>query len=71
VTPREEDEGEEVPTVSVEGLERTRLRVGEERPPSDSPCPGCGAYYFALHESGCEYEQCPACGGQLASCNCR
>jgi hypothetical protein len=43
VTPREEDEGEEVPTVSVEGVERTRLRVGEERPPSDSPCPGCSA----------------------------
>jgi hypothetical protein len=47
-----------------------RLRVGEETPPCESPCPGCGAYYFALHEDGCEYEQCPRCGGALARCDC-
>jgi hypothetical protein len=66
-----EDEDEEMPTVSLDGVERARLQVGEERPPCDSPCPGCGAYYVALHATGCEYEQCPACGGQLVSCGCR
>ena len=45
-----------------------RLRVGEETPPCESPCPGCGAYYFALHDPGCEYEQCPKCGGPLVDC---
>ncbi len=65
------DDDEEVDTVSVDGVELARLRVGEERPPSDSPCLGCGAYYGALHASGCDYEQCPRCGGQLASCACR
>jgi hypothetical protein len=45
-----------------------RLRVGEETPPCESPCPGCGAYYFAMHEEGCEYEQCPKCGGPLVDC---
>jgi hypothetical protein len=47
-----------------------RLRVGEEAPPCESPCPGCGAYYFALHEDGCEYEQCARCGGPRISCDC-
>ena len=69
--PPRDDEDDEAPTVSIEGVELARLRVGEERPPSDSPCPGCAAYYVALHATGCEYEQCPACGGQLVSCNCR
>ena len=65
------DEEEEVPSVMLSGNERTRFRVGEEKPPVESPCPECSAYYFELHATGCEYEQCPACGGQLASCNCR
>jgi hypothetical protein len=47
-----------------------RLRVGEETPPCESPCPGCGAYYFAAHAQGCEFEQCPRCGGARASCEC-
>jgi hypothetical protein len=70
VSPRDDDDGE-APSVSIEGVELARLRVGEERPPSDSPCIGCGAYYGALHAGECDYEQCPACGGQLASCACR
>jgi hypothetical protein len=45
-----------------------RLRVGEETPPCESPCPGCGAYYFAVHEPGCEYEQCAVCGAPLVDC---
>lgn len=48
----------------------TRLRVGEETPPVESPCPGCGAYYFTQHAPDCEYEQCPSCGGALAECAC-
>jgi len=50
--------------------EVARLRVGQETPPCESPCPGCGAYYFAVHEDGCEYEQCLRCGGQLVACSC-
>lgn len=61
----------ETSTLLLRGEARARLRVGEEKPPCESPCPGCGAYYFALHVSGCDFEQCPACGGQLASCGCR
>jgi hypothetical protein len=66
-----EDEDDQMPSVSLEGAARARLRVGEERPPCESPCPGCRAYYFTLHAVGCEFEQCPACGGQQAICGCR
>jgi hypothetical protein len=45
-----------------------RLRVGQETPPCDSPCPGCAAYYFDFHEFGCEYEECPVCHQALVDC---
>jgi hypothetical protein len=65
-----DDDGREAQLVTVRGVTLARLRVGEEKPPGESPCPGCGAYYFDLHATGCEYEPCPACGGQLVSCGC-
>jgi hypothetical protein len=70
VRPGDDDEGREPETLSLGGVAHARLRLGEEKPPGESPCPGCGAYYFGLHGAGCEYEQCPACGGQLAGCGC-
>ena len=40
-------------------------------PNADSPhCLGCGAGVGDLHEVTCDYEQCPACGGQANSCPC-
>jgi hypothetical protein len=46
-----------------------RLRVGQETPPCESPCPGCGAYYWNFHGPGCEYEECPICHGPLVACD--
>jgi hypothetical protein len=57
-------------TIVLSGRAYARVRVGEEKPPCESPCPGCGAYYFDVHAPGCEFEQCPRCGGQLAACGC-
>jgi hypothetical protein len=65
-----DDEGREAETITLRGVMYARVRVGEEKPPGESPCPGCGAYYFDLHGAGCEYEACPACGGPLATCGC-
>jgi hypothetical protein len=65
---RTPDADEDPASVVLDGVVFARLRVGEERPPCESPCPGCGAYYFALHAAGCEHEQCPACGGPLEAC---
>jgi hypothetical protein len=64
-------DGERSETLILGGEAYARLRLGEEKPPGESPCPGCGAYYFALHETGCDCEQCPCCGGSLVSCGCR
>ena len=60
----------EATTIVVQGRATDRVRVGEERAPAESPCPGCGAYYFDTHEAGCDYEECPACGGSLVACGC-
>jgi hypothetical protein len=32
------------------------------------PCPKCDAAIGQCHESGCDVEQCPWCGGQYISC---
>ncbi len=37
--------------------EPERVRVGLERDPVESPCPGCGAYYFDFHALGCDFEE--------------
>jgi hypothetical protein len=34
-------------------------------------CPACGAKAGDYHVLGCDVEQCPYCGGQLISCDCR
>jgi hypothetical protein len=34
-----------------------RIPVGLEREPVESPCPGCGAYFFDLHADGCAFEE--------------
>ena len=33
-------------------------------------CHDCGCSEGELHESGCDMERCPFCGGQLISCDC-
>jgi hypothetical protein len=34
-------------------------------------CPDCGAKAGEFHRPGCDIEQCPYCGQQLISCDCR
>jgi hypothetical protein len=39
--------------------------------PEGDPCPDCDVAPGEIHEWGCDIEQCPYCGGQLISCDCR
>jgi hypothetical protein len=47
---------------------------GDERSCSsvhtDHPCQGCGTPPGSVHHIGCDYEQCPACDGQINICPC-
>ena len=38
---------------------------------TNDSCRDCGARPGEFHEPGCDVEQCPYCGGQLISCECR
>ena len=33
-------------------------------------CPDCNVVPGGKHHTGCDYEYCPQCGGQLISCAC-
>src|SRR5665213_4181947 len=50
------------------------IRWGDERSGSsfdtDHPCRGCGTPPGSVHHIGCDYEQCPACHGQINICPC-
>lgn len=59
----------------VEGVPYRRVKYGAEtfRDPVEAqstPCRHCSTVAGQLHESRCDYEQCPKCGYQSMSCDC-
>lgn len=58
---------------AADGQILKRIRYGDE--PDDwganeRPCHDCAVTKGQLHVPGCDVERCPACSGQLISCDC-
>jgi hypothetical protein len=66
---------------AVEALHRSGVayplpRYGDELryvrpPPSNRRCGDCGVLPGGFHHLGCDVAECPSCGWQLISCDCR
>jgi hypothetical protein len=61
----------------IGGQEYSRVRYGEENNDWDvrhhansQPCPDCAVAEGQFHVVNCDTEQCPACGGQVLTCEC-
>jgi hypothetical protein len=61
------------PMVVIGGIERQRVRYGEEADDwgaDDHACHDCRVVKGQFHVFGCDAERCPLCGGQLINCEC-
>lgn len=64
---------QELPAYTSNGRSVSRIRYGDEQDDWDAdkqPCHDCAVFKGEFHVPGCDVEECPACGGQLISCDC-
>lgn len=64
---------QEETSVLINGKEYSRIRYGDEHEDwnaAEVPCHDCLAVKGEYHVWECDVEECPACGGQMISCDC-
>jgi hypothetical protein len=66
-------EAQEIPSLTVQGKSILRVPYGDEQ--SDwgaarMPCGDCNVRKGEFHVPSCDVEECPACHGQLITCDC-
>lgn len=61
---------ESTPRLTEIFREVTALEKHQTPSPEKAVCGDCGVTEGEIHESGCDMEVCPFCGGQLISCDC-
>lgn len=61
------EDGEEFGRVPF-GMEERFGKFTDEG--QNARCPDCNVMYGCFHHPGCDWEECPRCGGQFLSCDC-
>lgn len=60
--------------LEYKGRKYKRIKFGESvRFPINGhkKCPDCQVEVGQYHHFGCDWEECPRCGGQLLTCKCK
>ena len=71
--PEKIEAAQTVPAYSIDGTEYPRIPYGGESGDwgaDRQPCHDCAVIKGQYHVTGCDVEQCPACGEQVLSCDC-
>ena len=71
--PEEIAAAQQLPTYGIGGVERPRIRYGDEREDwgaDRAPCHDCAVVKGEFHVPGCDAEECPVCHGSIFSCDC-
>jgi hypothetical protein len=61
-------------SIRFQGRDVPRIRYGNgqgDRSAETIPCPDCGVLKGDFHVPSCDVEECPVCGRQLISCDCK